>query len=532
MRTFSEEEARAVFAQAARDAPADDLGSERLTLDELVEIGRAAGLDPERVALAAAALGAPAPRAQSLLGMPTEVRRTRVLSGPLSDAAWEQSVDAMRTLFGGPGRASQVGRGREWLSPSKMGRNDEYAVHLAARPLTGGGTEIVVEKFGMKEYAWSTLLGTVASLLIAVGFGLASPGEGSGDPANMVPIIFFASSVLLFVALGFGVRAWARGLDRRFEAALDRIDLIARQEAATLERLAAPAAARRRGAPRPQPSGRRSVCRASCHPHAHPMTDDRFSEDEIRQVFERAAAEVERARSRAPEGLTVDEMAEVGEASGIPRAFVEAAAWQVRLGAPEASVGTFGPVPTSVRRSVRLLEPPSEALWQRLVADARRTFDATGRTGGPGEERTWRNGNLRMTLEPDGDGSRLTLRTDKEQRLRALATIGIIQLFAAVMVLVMASSAGDPLPWGVAAILALLATALLGSAWRGQRRWAEARAGQMETLTDAAATITPAPAFEAPERSEAPAGRIDPRLLDADLDADLHTPTHSRRTRS
>ncbi len=261
--------------------------------------------------------------------------------------------------------------------------------------------------------------------------------------------------------------------------------------------------------------------------------DDRFSEDEIRAVFERAAAEVARAQRRAPDGLTMDEMAEVGEASGIPRAFVEAAARQVRLGAPEASTGKFGPVPTSVRRSVRLLEPPSDALWQRLVADARRTFDATGRTGGPGEAHTWRNGNLRMTFEPDGDGSRLTLRTDKTQRTQGLAIVGITQIIAALVILVTALSAGEGFPWGVAVIFAAIGAVLLGTSWSGQKRWAETRAAQMATLTDRAAELAPDAARDAaPESREAPAGRIDQRLLDDDRDDDLDTPDPTHRTRS
>ncbi len=263
------------------------------------------------------------------------------------------------------------------------------------------------------------------------------------------------------------------------------------------------------------------------------MTDDRFSEDEIRQVFERAAAEVERARSRAPEGLTVDEMAEVGEASGIPRAFVEAAARHVRLGAPDASVGTFGPVPTSVRRSVRLLEPPTDALWQRLVGDARRTFDAVGRTGGPGEERAWRNGNLRMTLEPDGDGSRLVLRTDKAQRTQALALVGLTQLAAAAAILVAALSAGEGFPWGVAVVFAVLGAVLLGASWAGQKRWAETRATQMADLTDRASALTPDDVQDAaPGPREAPTGRIDPALLDDDLDDESDTLNSFHRTRS
>ena len=239
MRTFSEEEARAVFARAAREAPADDGIGERLTLDELVEIGRASGLDPERVAAAAMSLGLPAPRSKTLFGMPTEVRRARALPGPLSDAAWEQAVDAMRTLFGGPGRASAVGRTREWSSPSKMGRADEYSVHLSARPISGGGTEVAIEKFGMKEYALSVVLGVVAALLVACGLWLSVPSGSAGG----TPILLFMLMAGVSAGLGFGVRVWARGLGARMDAVLDRIEITAHIDAE------APAAPKRLEAP-------------------------------------------------------------------------------------------------------------------------------------------------------------------------------------------------------------------------------------------------------------------------------------------
>lgn len=233
------------------------------------------------------------------------------------------------------------------------------------------------------------------------------------------------------------------------------------------------------------------------------MTDDRFSEDEIRRVFEQAAAAQARAGQDAPAaGLTLDEMVEAGAEAGIPRTTIEAAARAVRRGPPESRRTTVGPFPTGVFRSVPLAEPPSDALWARLVADARHTFDARGETVGP--DREWRNGALRMTLERAGDGSRLTLRSDRRSATAGLAAAAAATAAVGVLMLsVGVTEDGTPLV-GMATVFLLVAAALLASAWARQRRWADARERQMTALTDRAAS-EPAVLRVASEPTLAPA---------------------------
>ncbi len=247
------------------------------------------------------------------------------------------------------------------------------------------------------------------------------------------------------------------------------------------------------------------------------MPDDRFSEDEIRRVFEQAAAAQARAGQDAPAaGLTLDEMAEAGADAGIPRATIEAAARSVRRGAPESGRTTLGPLPTGVFHSAPLAEPPSDAFWARLVADARRTFDARGEALGPDYE--WRNGNLRMTLEPAGDGSRLTLRSDRRRSTAGLVAAGAIEAVVG-MLMLMVGLAGDGTLVGMGAVFLLVAAALLASAWARQRRWADTRERQMTALADRAASESAsvaapvaAPAVPAPVPERAP--RLDLGVLD------------------
>ena len=88
-RRYSEAELHAIFERAAkrqeeaRHAEAASRG--QLTLAELQEIGEASGIDPAHVAAAARELASPVPAEKRVLGFPAEVRRTRLITGPVTD---------------------------------------------------------------------------------------------------------------------------------------------------------------------------------------------------------------------------------------------------------------------------------------------------------------------------------------------------------------------------------------------------------------------------------------------------------------
>ncbi|HEX9951832.1 MAG TPA: hypothetical protein VGB53_08695 [Rubricoccaceae bacterium] len=234
-----------------------------------------------------------------------------------------------------------------------------------------------------------------------------------------------------------------------------------------------------------------------------------FSEDEARAVFARAARAQQAATDGDGDRLTLDELREIGLASGLDPAFVAAAARDVALGAPDVAVRTVGPVPTAVLRSVRLAEAPTDALWERLVADARRTFGAQGQVSGRGDAREWRNGNLRMSLAADGDGARLSVQTNRERQVRTRLVLGGVQLATALVIALMASQTGDASSWGLAVLLAVIGAVLTAGTWAQQRLWAAAREAQMEDLAEraAAGTASAGPAVAtavAPPTTEAP----------------------------
>lgn len=244
-----------------------------------------------------------------------------------------------------------------------------------------------------------------------------------------------------------------------------------------------------------------------------------FSEQEARDVFARAARDQQAAQTAVDPsaGLTLDELQEIGRASGLDPAFVAAAARAVAVGVPESRREAWMGIPTGVSHTAFLPEPPSDDLWEPLVGDARRLFDARGRAETMGRLREWRNGNLVVVLEPSGDGSRLHVRTRRADGVvyaLAAATFGVLALglVAAAML------SGGGLDGGAlvaAAIVAALAAALGGNAVAGQRRWSARREAQMAQVAERALARTRAQTTDA--------------ATDEATDAAVETPSHTAR---
>ena len=259
------------------------------------------------------------------------------------------------------------------------------------------------------------------------------------------------------------------------------------------------------------------------------MTDRRYSEREIRAVFERAAREQEAARAdRVQDGLTLAEMQEVAASAGIAPEFVEQAARSVSLGDPEEGLQRLGPIPRGVSRTQILPAPPTAALWEDLVGDCQELFEARGSVRQTGRVREWRNGNLRATLEPLGDGSRLRLQTRRDGVTAQLFGLGLV-LIAAIALTVGAGGLSNAGLWA-----GLLVIAGLGGAglWASQHAWATTRASQFQALAERALVRTQPPPVA---RATASPARLAPTgLADADEEAADARASSSgrRRTRS
>ena len=256
-------------------------------------------------------------------------------------------------------------------------------------------------------------------------------------------------------------------------------------------------------------------------------SDRRFSEREIREVFERAAAQ-QQAAEREPDGLTLAEMQEIAASSGIDPQYVARAAEAVALGEPEQGRTTWGPVPTGVYRTEMLPGPPTDALWASVLSDARHTFAAEGKTRTDGALREWRNGNLRVTLEPAGTGSRLSLRTRKDSAAAGVANMGVLILIGLIATAISVVGYGD-----MSAAMGWMGMVFGGTAgglgmWVGQRGWAATRETQMEEVAARARTRS---AEAAPVAAPLPASPVEAPRLDLDALGDAPEAEAARRAR-
>ncbi len=269
-RRFSEEEMRAVFAHAAerqRRAEVVDAGA-GLSLAEMQEVAAAAGIDPTHVAAAVAELAAVPEARKTFAGAPVEVTRVRRLPVQVSDEGWARIVGELRRTFDDDGIAGQLGRIREWNSVGRGPRRD-LATRIAFEP-DGDGARVTVRQ-STRDLAFAfTLAGGIMSVMTVL-FS-ASVMAGVDDE------LWIPAGIMAFLAFAFlgsvqvGMRIWARRQERRFEALLDRIELIAREDAAregaqsgvavpapavhVAQATAPPVAAQPLAAPAIQPGGR------------------------------------------------------------------------------------------------------------------------------------------------------------------------------------------------------------------------------------------------------------------------------------
>lgn len=250
----------------------------------------------------------------------------------------------------------------------------------------------------------------------------------------------------------------------------------------------------------------------------------RFSETEIQEVFARAATAQEQADREASDlGLTIEELQAVGAEAGIDPAHVAAAARAVASGEPDEGRETLVGIPVGVRRSATLDAPPSDFLWDTLVADFQETFSARGKLERIGESRIWRNGNLRATLSPSGDGARLRLQSNRRKDTRGLLTVGAVQaVMAAVFSLNLFGPDAD-----AALFLALTAAFAVTFAIGRQLVWSRTRERQMEAVA-ARAQRTARATATAPLAARAPT--LD--LIDLDRQPDETAGARQRRTRA
>ncbi|MEX2049287.1 MAG: hypothetical protein WEB90_06895 [Gemmatimonadota bacterium] len=222
------------------------------------------------------------------------------------------------------------------------------------------------------------------------------------------------------------------------------------------------------------------------------MSERRYSEDEVAQIFERASETRSSAlsKSHGSEGLTLAELQDIGSEVGIAPDLVARAARSLDVRAPDGGRRLLG-LPIGVGHTVELDRPLTDEEWHRLVVDLRETFDARGRLSDDGAFKQWTNGNLEVLLEPTATGQRLRMRTLKRNAIGMLGSGLILLGIAAVAAVDMTVS--NELAQRLPGLLTMLGIGggLVGINAIRLPAWARLRRSQMreigERLTEATA---------------------------------------------
>lgn len=163
MKLYSEKEIGTILKRAAElsmSEAASNAGG--LSLEELQQIGREAGLDPDLILKAASELERHTPpREKNLFGGPIRYANDFILEGEIDGATWEEMIAAIRNSFKDPGVVSIRENVFEWTS---QGETEKAQVTALLSP---GKTKISLfwaEPVLAVPLFIPTLIGTIISL--------------------------------------------------------------------------------------------------------------------------------------------------------------------------------------------------------------------------------------------------------------------------------------------------------------------------------------------------------------------------------
>lgn len=209
-RRYGDDEVREIFSLATTSGARDrSLAAEPggLTLDELQRIGEEAGIDPSRIAQAAARLDAQGKAAplRRAFGMPIGLSRVIELPRAPTDREWEQLIAEFRTTFGAPGEATTSGGLRQW----SLGD-----LHISVEP-TARGQQLRLSSTnsaGMLLNGMWILFGGLSAIMATVV-------AAAGRPEKAVVVLGMFGGIAVTALLANVLRSpgWARERARQLE---------------------------------------------------------------------------------------------------------------------------------------------------------------------------------------------------------------------------------------------------------------------------------------------------------------------------
>jgi hypothetical protein len=216
-RRYDDEEIAEIFRKAAEGPQAlphqtaSDVG---MTLAELQDIGREAGLSPEAVASAARSLEIrPQSGVRHYLTMPVQVGRSVELSRKLTDAEWDRLVVQLRETFNARGVVSANGSFRQWTNGNLQALLEPTATGHRLRLSTTRANSIFTMNVGGVMLGFSAVLGTIQGF--AGHFATAWPGAAI--------LASIGAGMLAFN--GLQLPSWARRRATQMESITSRLAL-------------------------------------------------------------------------------------------------------------------------------------------------------------------------------------------------------------------------------------------------------------------------------------------------------------------
>jgi len=240
-----------------------------------------------------------------------------------------------------------------------------------------------------------------------------------------------------------------------------------------------------------------------------------YSQCEAAAILERAARRQGTEEPEVTVGLTLLELESVAAAAGIDPAHVRAAAADVMPGLTGRGKTVIGLQADATRTSI-LAGPVSDEAWGTIVALLRSQFGATGVTSDVGAVRAWASAAseqevpVRVSLEPEGAGSRLTITQSPGDIVTVLTSIVVGG--ASVLGISTLLVEGDSNVFGVVVLLLAAAVFVGVRLWYG-RSMRRTEAQFEATLEHAARLLQPA--------EQGSTAKLDAPLLSASVESPL-----------
>lgn len=239
-RKFNDEEVALIIKRAAELQQTQQVSEDpahALSLSEVEEIAKEAGIDPKLIRRAALTLDhtSEVTRPSPWVGAPTRLVFERVVDGEITSDAYEPLVNEIRRTFGDNGVPSVLGKTLAWTSTSAGGRRNSRGRQIDISIMSRGGVTTIRVEEELRNTAGALFGGLVGgggggSTGITVGLGMGA--------FNSPPI-----AIMLWLAVAGGFYALARAIfsnisEKREKQLRDLADRLQQQ----IEATAAPAA--------------------------------------------------------------------------------------------------------------------------------------------------------------------------------------------------------------------------------------------------------------------------------------------------